>query len=124
MKQIVFSCRGAALLLIYIFYMWLADLIRFIALYAGLELPFRGFVSAGILLIMLLVLLIRTGAFGYFGQDRNSGTASGPSALIPEFFFMALITVIYLMKAAFPDASIDGMYYHILLQEPKLRDMV
>ena len=124
MKQIVFSCRGAALLLIYIFYMWLADLVRFIALYAGLELSFRGFVSAGILLIMLLVLLIRTGAFGYFGQDRNSGTASGASALIPEFFFMALITVIYLMKAAFPDASIDGMYYHILLQEPKLRDMV
>lgn len=124
MKQIIFSCRGAALFIIYIFYMWLADLVRFIALYAGIELPFRGFVSAGVLLIMLLVLLVRTGAFGYLGQDRNSGTASGISVLIPELFFMLLITIIYLMKAAFPDASIDGMYYHILLQEPKLRDMV
>ncbi len=121
MKTSLFSCTGALLLIIYTFYMWLCDLCRFIAYFTSLSLPLDGFLSGAFLLILILFLLAKS--FPKLKELLPKREARGRL----HFFMMAALLILlfafYLLKGAFPDISEDVTKYHILLQEPKLRDM-
>ena len=119
----LFSCRGALALILYTVYMWLADVLRFIALYLGVALPLKGFLGAGLLLFAAVFIYGRRRGFQTYGPSDTRESSKGwlhPSLML---VFLLIFTALYIIKGAFPDISEDVTKYHVLLQEPVLRDM-
>ncbi len=113
-KRILFSSRAALWFFIYLFYMWLADCVRFAAFSVGMGLPVWG--------SFLLAAVCMTPALWWIAKNCSGEKVQASLAQIGIFalWFFAF----FMLRAIFPDHSEDVKKYHILLQEPIWRDMI
>ena len=114
MKKIEFSSIFTELFFLYVFFVWLTDLVLFAGFYTDLSI-------SGTMASVLAACLMLPVLFWF----RKSVSAWCPKKYSWAAAAVGLYSLLFfILKAMLPEQSTDVYKYHVLLQEPIWRDMI